>query len=454
MAAGRLTRSPGVPGLPGRLSCMRFLHTADWHVGKPLRGRSRMDEFAAALDEVARIARRRARRRRAARGRRVRLARAAAGGREARLRLPRPPPAGAHRLRRHRGQPRPPEASWPRWRRSSRACASTSAPRCGRPDQGGVVALAEPRRQGRGADRRAPLRARAQGRGRLPRSWARSTAGTRPTRAASSRCSSYLTRGLHAETVNLAARAPADRRGARGHRRAAAPPRRRSTASTRSSFPRTSSTSASATSTGRRSSWPRRGRSTPARSWSSTSASWSRTSACVIVDAKPGRAAAIESVPLHGGPAAARRAAGRFAELADTGAGSVGDDYLRVARGGRGARARAGRAGAGAAAERRSTSTLDYPRRRRSRTHGHSRRAPCSPARALRATSTSGRTALDPARELAKLFQDALRGGPRVRPLRLEIEGFTSFQEQLSLDFVGARPVRDHRRRPAPASRR
>jgi exonuclease SbcD len=35
---------------------MRFLHTADWHVGKPLRGRSRMDEYAAALDQVAGIA--------------------------------------------------------------------------------------------------------------------------------------------------------------------------------------------------------------------------------------------------------------------------------------------------------------------------------------------------------------------------------------------------------------
>jgi exonuclease SbcD len=35
---------------------MRFLHTADWHIGKPLRGRSRLDEFAAALDEVTRIA--------------------------------------------------------------------------------------------------------------------------------------------------------------------------------------------------------------------------------------------------------------------------------------------------------------------------------------------------------------------------------------------------------------
>ncbi len=35
---------------------MRFLHTADWHVGKPLRGRSRMDEYSAALEQVARIA--------------------------------------------------------------------------------------------------------------------------------------------------------------------------------------------------------------------------------------------------------------------------------------------------------------------------------------------------------------------------------------------------------------
>jgi len=35
---------------------MRFLHTGDWHIGKPLRGRSRLDEFAAALEEVRRIA--------------------------------------------------------------------------------------------------------------------------------------------------------------------------------------------------------------------------------------------------------------------------------------------------------------------------------------------------------------------------------------------------------------
>lgn len=35
---------------------MRFLHTADWHVGKRLRGRSRDQETAAALDQVVQIA--------------------------------------------------------------------------------------------------------------------------------------------------------------------------------------------------------------------------------------------------------------------------------------------------------------------------------------------------------------------------------------------------------------
>jgi exonuclease SbcD len=35
---------------------LRLLHTADWHVGKAIRGRSRFDEFAAAIDEVVSIA--------------------------------------------------------------------------------------------------------------------------------------------------------------------------------------------------------------------------------------------------------------------------------------------------------------------------------------------------------------------------------------------------------------
>lgn len=35
---------------------MRLLHTADWHVGRTIRGRSRLDEFAGALEEVVGIA--------------------------------------------------------------------------------------------------------------------------------------------------------------------------------------------------------------------------------------------------------------------------------------------------------------------------------------------------------------------------------------------------------------
>jgi exonuclease SbcD len=35
---------------------VRFLHTADWHIGKPLRGRSRMEEYAKALEQLAQVA--------------------------------------------------------------------------------------------------------------------------------------------------------------------------------------------------------------------------------------------------------------------------------------------------------------------------------------------------------------------------------------------------------------
>ena len=37
---------------------MRILHTADWHVGKTIRGESRLDEQAAVLAEIADVARR------------------------------------------------------------------------------------------------------------------------------------------------------------------------------------------------------------------------------------------------------------------------------------------------------------------------------------------------------------------------------------------------------------
>ena len=34
---------------------MRILHTSDWHIGKRLSGRDRLDEQRAALDEIAAI---------------------------------------------------------------------------------------------------------------------------------------------------------------------------------------------------------------------------------------------------------------------------------------------------------------------------------------------------------------------------------------------------------------
>lgn len=38
-------------------SALKLLHTADWHVGRTLRGRSRADEHRAVLDEIVRVAR-------------------------------------------------------------------------------------------------------------------------------------------------------------------------------------------------------------------------------------------------------------------------------------------------------------------------------------------------------------------------------------------------------------
>ena len=39
---------------------MKILHTSDWHVGKVLKGQSRLDEHIAVLAEVVGIAQRRA----------------------------------------------------------------------------------------------------------------------------------------------------------------------------------------------------------------------------------------------------------------------------------------------------------------------------------------------------------------------------------------------------------
>ena len=35
---------------------MKFLHTADWHIGKTLKGRSRLEEQRAVLAEIVQIA--------------------------------------------------------------------------------------------------------------------------------------------------------------------------------------------------------------------------------------------------------------------------------------------------------------------------------------------------------------------------------------------------------------
>ena len=39
------------------VSCVRLLHTADWHVGKSLKGVSRLDEQEQVLREIVRITR-------------------------------------------------------------------------------------------------------------------------------------------------------------------------------------------------------------------------------------------------------------------------------------------------------------------------------------------------------------------------------------------------------------
>ncbi len=66
---------------------MRFLHTSDWHIGKPLRTHKRDDEYVAALDEVFEIARDREVDCVARRRGRLRLGRATARGRAHRLPL-------------------------------------------------------------------------------------------------------------------------------------------------------------------------------------------------------------------------------------------------------------------------------------------------------------------------------------------------------------------------------
>ena len=87
---------------------VRILHTSDWHVGKTLRGASRLDEHRAVLAEIATIAAEEQRRPRARHRRPLRVGRAAA--RRATRRLGRAARAAGDRRARHRDrrQPRQP----------------------------------------------------------------------------------------------------------------------------------------------------------------------------------------------------------------------------------------------------------------------------------------------------------------------------------------------------------
>ena len=126
---------------------MRFLHTADWHIGKPLRGRTRFDEYAAALDEIVAIARDSQGRRRPPGRRRLRLAGAARRGREAGRTTSWPACCPSASPASSSPATTTTRAGWPLSPGCSRACASTSAPTCVRASEGGVVSV--PSRDGR-----------------------------------------------------------------------------------------------------------------------------------------------------------------------------------------------------------------------------------------------------------------------------------------------------------------
>ena len=181
---------------------MRFLHTADWHVGK-----------TAARPVALRRVRGGAGRDRRDRARPERRRGALAGDV---FDSPAPPAEAEklvydflarllperHRLRRSSPATTTTRASWPR-SPAARGPAHLRARRRAAARPGRRRARAEPRRRERGARGRAAVRARAADRRRLPARSAPSTSGTRSTRAAWSRCSRCLTAGFTPKTVNL-----------------------------------------------------------------------------------------------------------------------------------------------------------------------------------------------------------------------------------------------------------
>ena len=93
--------------------------------------------------------------------------------------------------------------------------------------------------------------------------------------------------------------------------------------------------------------------------------------------------------------------------------------------------------------------TVDYPRQATRPRPRARATAPSSPRSSSRG-STRRRTAPSPGKTSEEALRRRVRRGPRLRPLRLELEGFTSFKERLALDFDGPRPLchhRSHRRR-------
>ena len=188
----------------------------------------------------------------------------------------------------------------------------------------------------------------------------------------------------------------------------------------------------------------RRARSTRARCWSWTSARRSRSKRVVVVDAQPGRRREIESVPLSGGPPAARRARRTLDELAVT-PETVGDDYLRV-------RVKVDGPMPGVAEQvasccrTRSTSGSSTTRDARA-DPGRPPAQAAAPPPSSSPTSTGASTRPHPPPELLRALPRQLRrGGRAVRPLHLDARRLHLLPRDAGRARLrGARPVRDHR---------
>ena len=267
-----------------------------------------------------------------------------------------------------------------------------------------------------------------------------------------------LVKGLPADDREPRPRPPARRRRARAAPASASCTSARSTASTRSSCRRPSSTSASATCTGpqeitgavedalRR-----------ARSIELDFGEQEQEKRVVVVRGagRDGRSR-IESVPLTAGRRL-RDVAGTLDELRRS-PDELGDDVpARDA-----CRPTAPLPGLAEQVKELLPNALDvaveHPRAAGRRRPSAGGRVAARARRSSSPTFYQHRNGASRPAELQKLFDGALRGGVAVRPLRLTVEGFTSFRERArAVDFSRPRPLRDHRpdrRRQVVADRR